>query len=175
MQNTLVNIPVVLGAIDLDLQGQIWRKKSNFQVLSYWKYITTTKPPGSHEYLDCFMGLTVSRSPSSACAHIPRLFHGPDCFTDSTCCTYIDLGTEGVSALTSLLSVPARHWKYSATSCSIPAITYVWRGCWALFWLITVRFQYSQAKYTSIMCVHCSKFLGEQWWFFYAVYLGSIS
>ena len=30
------------GAIDLDLPGQIWREKSNFQVLSYWKYTTTT-------------------------------------------------------------------------------------------------------------------------------------
>ena len=28
-------------AIDLDLQSQIWLKKSNFQVLPYWKYITT--------------------------------------------------------------------------------------------------------------------------------------
>ena len=41
------------------------------------------------------MGLTVSRSPSSACAHMPRLFHGLDCFTVSTCCTYIDLGGLG--------------------------------------------------------------------------------
>ena len=32
---------------------------------------------------------------SSACAHIPRLFHGPDCFTVSTRCTYIDLGSRG--------------------------------------------------------------------------------
>ena len=41
------------------------------------------------------MGLTVSQSPSSACAHMPRLFLGPDCFTVSTCCTYIDLGSRG--------------------------------------------------------------------------------
>ena len=41
MQNTLVKIPVVLGAIDLKLQGQIWLKKSNFQVFHNWKYITT--------------------------------------------------------------------------------------------------------------------------------------
>ena len=26
---------------------------------------------------------------------MPRLFHGPDCFTVSTCCTYIDLGSRG--------------------------------------------------------------------------------
>ena len=55
------------------------------------------------------MGLTVSQSPSSACAHMPRLFqspssacahmprlfHGRDCFTVSTCCMYIDLGSRG--------------------------------------------------------------------------------
>ena len=41
------------------------------------------------------MGLTVSQSPSSACAHMSRLFHGPDCFTVSTCCMYIDLGSRG--------------------------------------------------------------------------------
>ena len=29
-------------AIELDLQGQIWLKKSNFPVSPYWKYITTT-------------------------------------------------------------------------------------------------------------------------------------
>ena len=34
--------PLFYGlAIDLDLQGQIWPKKANFQVLPYWKYITT--------------------------------------------------------------------------------------------------------------------------------------
>ena len=41
------------------------------------------------------MGLTVSWSSSSACAHMSRLFHGPDCFTVSTCCLYIDLGSRG--------------------------------------------------------------------------------
>ena len=41
------------------------------------------------------MGLTVSQSPSSECAHMPRLFRGPDCFRVSTCCTYIDLGSWG--------------------------------------------------------------------------------
>ena len=41
------------------------------------------------------MGLTVSWSPSSACACMPRLFYGPGCFTVSTCCTYIDLDSRG--------------------------------------------------------------------------------
>ena len=41
------------------------------------------------------MGLTVSQSPYSACAHMSRPFHGPDCFTVSTCCTNIDLGSRG--------------------------------------------------------------------------------
>ena len=41
------------------------------------------------------MDLTISQSPSSACAHMPRMCHGPDCFTVSTCCTYIDLGSRG--------------------------------------------------------------------------------
>ena len=30
--------------MDLGLQGQMWLKKSNFQVLPYWKYKTTIKP-----------------------------------------------------------------------------------------------------------------------------------
>ena len=35
------------------------------------------------------------RALSSACIYIPRLFHGPDCFTVSTLCTYTDLGSRG--------------------------------------------------------------------------------
>ena len=41
------------------------------------------------------MGLTVSWSPSSAYTNIPRLFHGRDCFTISTLCTYTDIGSRG--------------------------------------------------------------------------------
>ena len=29
------------------------------------------------------------------CIYIPRLLHGPDCFTVPTCCTYTDLGSRG--------------------------------------------------------------------------------
>ena len=100
VQNTLVEILIVLwGAIDLDLQGQIWVKKSNFQVLPYWKYITTKEP------------------------WVPRLFHERDCFTVSIrcMCSYAKTvsrsqlfhsqhvapiliwAAEGMSALTSLL------------------------------------------------------------------------
>ena len=64
-----------------------------------WPYrprvITTIYPPESHEYLDCFTDLTVSWVPSSAHTCIPRLFHGSNCFTVSTCCTYTDLGSWG--------------------------------------------------------------------------------
>ena len=41
------------------------------------------------------MGLTVLWSSSSAYAHMPRLFHGPNCFTISTCCPYVDLCSRG--------------------------------------------------------------------------------
>ena len=45
----------------------------------------------SFSYLDCFMVLTVSRSPSwwtylSIATYLPRLLHSPDCFTVSTLC-----------------------------------------------------------------------------------------
>ena len=87
VQNTLVKFPSFGGLI----QGQIWLEKSNFQVSPYWKYLTTIEPWVPR----LFQGLTVSQSPPYACAHIPRLFHGPDCFTVSTCWTYIDLGSRG--------------------------------------------------------------------------------
>ena len=41
VQNTLNKVPFVVRAIDLDLQGQIWLKKTKFPVLPHWKYITT--------------------------------------------------------------------------------------------------------------------------------------
>ena len=88
-----VKITMVLGAIDLDLQRHISPKSQIFRFHYYWKYITTTKPPESPEYLDCFTGLTASWFPSSACTYIPRLFHESDCFTVSTRCSYIDLGS----------------------------------------------------------------------------------
>ena len=56
------------------------------------------------------MGLTVSRSPSSACTHTPRLFHGPDYFTVSTCCTYIDLGSRGYFGVNVALVTP-QPWR----------------------------------------------------------------
>ena len=127
VQNTLVQIPIVFwGAIDLDLQCQIWLKKSKFQVLPYWKYTTTIKPPESHEYLDCFKGLTVSRSPSSACAHMPRLFHGPDCFTVSTCCTYIDLGSRACFGVNAALVLGSGHFVWPSFLFWIHRI---WWGC----------------------------------------------
>ena len=49
-----------------------------------------------HEYLDCFMGMTVSWSPTCARTYIPRLFSGPQCFTVSTHCTYTE-AAEGIS------------------------------------------------------------------------------
>ena len=46
-------------------------------------------------YFAVCAGLTVSCFPSSAHTYRPRLFHGPDCFTVSTRCTYSDLGSRG--------------------------------------------------------------------------------
>ena len=71
VQNTFVKIPIIfLGWLTLT-----FRVKLNVK--------------------DCFMGLTVSWSPSSACTYKPRLFHSPDSFTVSTLCTYNDLGSRG--------------------------------------------------------------------------------
>ena len=42
VQNNSVKILIVLGAIDLDLEGQIWLKSQIFRFPHYWKYITTT-------------------------------------------------------------------------------------------------------------------------------------
>ena len=36
VQNTLVKTPIVLGAIDLDLQGQIWLKRQIFRFYHTW-------------------------------------------------------------------------------------------------------------------------------------------
>ena len=56
-------------AIDLDLQGQIWLKKSNFLVsplLEIHNHHLTTREP-----------------------RVPRLLHRPDCFMVSILCTYL--------------------------------------------------------------------------------------
>ena len=60
-----------------------------------WKYIATISPPESHEYIDCFIGLTASWSPLSSHTYIPKPFHGPDCYTVPIRCTYTDLGSQG--------------------------------------------------------------------------------
>ena len=59
VQNSLVKIPIALGG------NWPWPSRSNLT-------------------LDCFTGLTVSWSPSSVHTYIPRLFHGPDCFSLNT-------------------------------------------------------------------------------------------
>ena len=46
-------------------------------------------------YLDRFMVLNVSQSPSSAHTYLPRSHHCPDCFTVSTLCMYTGLGSRG--------------------------------------------------------------------------------
>ena len=48
VQNILVQISLVLGGLTL--------KSQNFWFYHYKKYVTTTQPPESLEYLDCFMG-----------------------------------------------------------------------------------------------------------------------
>ena len=80
-------------AIDLDLQCQIWFKMSNCLVSPLLEihnhHITSTEPsvPRLLHRPD------FSWSPSSVHTYIPRLFHGPDCFTVSTRCTHTDLGS----------------------------------------------------------------------------------
>ena len=108
MQKTLVKVSIVLRAIELafkvkfNIKVRIYPINVKFDLKSrifwshhYWNYITTIQPPESHEYLDCFTGLTVSWSPSSVHTYIPRLFPGFDCFKVSTRCTYTDLGSRG--------------------------------------------------------------------------------
>ena len=72
MQNTLVRFPIVLRG------NQPWNSRSNLtksQIVClrhYWKYITTIKFPGSHEYIGCLTGMIASWSPSSARICLPR-------------------------------------------------------------------------------------------------------
>ena len=62
--------------------------------------------------------------------YIPRLLHGPDCFTVSTLCTYTDLGSQGYlgiyhhsccTLLTKLANVSACFWvvakSFTLTAC----------------------------------------------------------
>ena len=70
VQNTLVNIPVVLVAINLDLQDEIRIEKSNFlasPLLEIHNHHKTTREPWV----------------------VPRLHHRPDCFMVSILCTYL--------------------------------------------------------------------------------------
>ena len=91
------------GAINRGLQGQIWLKKSNFQVLPLLEihnnHITTRGPwvPRLLHGPDCFMVSILSMT------YIPRLFHGTSCFKVSTRCAYIDLGSWGYFGV-------KRHW-----------------------------------------------------------------
>ena len=69
VQNTLVEIPIVLGAIDLGLQGQIWPKESNFlasPLLEIHNHHITTRLPW-----------------------VPRLLHRPDCFMVCILCMHL--------------------------------------------------------------------------------------
>ena len=59
----------------------------------YNRNITTRKSWVPRLFL--FHNRTVSWSPSSVRTYIIRLFHGPECFTVSTLCTYTDLGSRG--------------------------------------------------------------------------------
>ena len=79
---------------NVDLQGQIWLKMSNVLVsplLEIHRYLITTR----ELWVPRLLHRPVSGSPFSAGTYIPRLFHGPDCFTVSTLCTYTDLVSRG--------------------------------------------------------------------------------
>ena len=76
-------------AIDLDLQGQIWLKKSNFLVSPLLEI---------HNHQRAMSTWTASQAWLFHGLHllhilIPKLFL--DCFTVSTRCTYVDLGSRG--------------------------------------------------------------------------------
>ena len=74
MQNTLVKVPIVFilcicffnicfgvgVGVGVGGEGGGWVMGGGFRFHHYRQYITTTKPPESHEYLDCFTGLTAS-------------------------------------------------------------------------------------------------------------------
>ena len=47
--------------------------------------------------------IVISQYPFAARIYIPRPLHGFDCFTVSTLCTDIDLGSRGISAVNVLL------------------------------------------------------------------------
>ena len=63
---------------DIIFKRQIWLQKSIFRFHCCWNNTATTKQPETHDCLDCFTGLTVSWSQSSACTYIPKLFHSPN-------------------------------------------------------------------------------------------------
>ena len=83
------------GWLNLTFKVKFNFKSQNFWFHYYWKYITTTWPPESQEYLDRFTGLAVSQYSSSAYNYIPRVFYGPDSFSVTTFCTDGDLGSRG--------------------------------------------------------------------------------
>ena len=85
------------------------------------------------------------------CAQMPRLFNGLDCFTVSTCCTYIDLGSRGYFGVNVALVfrcnrpchlyIPLRQilrmeiiW-YEITWCRHSGL-YIATGSWAFIWNI---------------------------------------
>ena len=82
------------------------------------------------------MGLTVSQSPSSACVHMPRLFHGPDCFTVSTCSMYIDLGSRGCFGVNIAL---------------VPFTIFRWSIRLSLWFIICPRYFYLSATSSSML------------------------
>ena len=92
VQNASVKIPIIWGQLNLTFKVKFDLKCQIFWLHHYWKYITTIKPPESHDCLDCFTGLSLSGSPSSTGTYIHRLFHGSCRFTVSTLSTYTDLG-----------------------------------------------------------------------------------
>ena len=95
VQNALFKTPFVLGWLTLVFKIKFNLKNKIFQFHHYWKYITTPWPPENNEYLNCFKGLTVSWSSSSAHTYIPRPLHGPDGFTVSNLGPYTDLASLG--------------------------------------------------------------------------------
>ena len=105
---------LLFASIDLDFQGEIKLKSQNFIMHG----LSTREPWDSFIYLDCFMVPTVSQSPSSARAYLPRPLDGPNCFTVSTLCTFTDLGNQGYFQYVLILPMISTFliYSYSGTS-----------------------------------------------------------
>ena len=75
--------------------------------LLFWEAI-----PNSHDYLDCFMILSVLWSPSSAYTYIPRLLHGLNLSQSEPSACILIWATDGISAFNIALVNYGSNWQF---------------------------------------------------------------